>query len=174
MVVVLRRRLQLSGKALVFVTTSVVDRRPIFNDFKLADACISQLKEASDYFHASIMGYVLMPSHFHGLIGFPQIEHLSFFMQRFKANSAMAVKNILAKTDCSMRKSTFSLWQRRFDDLIIISNEQFRIKLEYIHNNPVKAGLISKPTHWKYSSANDWLNDSSESLKIDPDFWWNE
>jgi hypothetical protein len=31
-----------------------------------------------------------------------------------------------------------------------------RQKLEYIHNNPVKRGYVSDPTHWRYSSARNY------------------
>ena len=32
-------------------------------------------------------------------------------------------------------------------------------RLDYIHNNPVEAGLVSEPEHWKYSSAIDYAGD---------------
>jgi hypothetical protein len=40
-----------------------------------------------------------------------------------------------------------------FDDLVMSSKKQFRIKLEYIHNNPAKAGLITAAVGYPYSSS---------------------
>ena len=37
----------------------------------------------------------------------------------------------------------------------IIENEKFALqKINYIHNNPVVKGYVTKPEHWKWSSAN--------------------
>ena len=34
-----------------------------------------------------------------------------------------------------------------------------RQKLDYIHQNPVKRGYVSDPTHWRYSSARNYLGE---------------
>jgi hypothetical protein len=30
-------------------------------------------------------------------------------------------------------------------------------KMDYLHNNPVEAGFVSEPQHWKYSSVGDYV-----------------
>jgi len=60
------------------------------------------------------------------------------------------------------------LWQERFDDLMLKSERQFGIKLNYVHTNPVRAGLVAKPEDWPYSSYKDWLSQNKDS-KIDFD-----
>jgi len=44
------------------------------------------------------------------------------------------------------------------------------VKLEYLHNNSVKAGLVETAGDWKFSSASDWLEDKSGLLPIDKKF----
>jgi hypothetical protein len=66
-----------------------------------------------------------------------------------------------------IQRGRFSLWKPRFDDVIIISEEQMRTKLNYIHNNPVKAGLVSNPEDDRYTSAGDWLDNRPGLLPID-------
>jgi hypothetical protein len=39
-------------------------------------------------------------------------------------------------------------------------------KLLYIHNNPVKAGLVTKPEDYKYSSARNYINNDHSIIKI--------
>ena len=80
---VLRRRLKLKGQSLVFITTTVNNRAPIFRDDNIAEIVINQLKEALICFDVSMVGYVLMPSHLHMLLGFREIELMSKFMQSF-------------------------------------------------------------------------------------------
>ena len=58
-------------------------------------------------------------------------------------------------------------WQERFDDLVIKSDKQFRIKLKYIHYNPVKDNLVKDPSDWPYSSFLDWKNlDGKRRIKF--------
>jgi len=59
-----------------------------------------------------------------------------------------------------------------FDDLVISSEKQFRIKLEYIHNNPVKAGLVTTAVDYSYSSARNWVGEGKGLVEIDNDFCW--
>jgi len=66
------------------------------------------------------------------------------------------------------------LWKPRFDDIVIKSEKQFRIKLDYIHNNPVKSGFVISPTDWRFSSAGDWLDMQPGLIPIDKEYGWLE
>ena len=50
--------------------------------------------------------------------------------------------------------------------------EEFEIARRYIHNNPVKAGVVAKASDHRFSSASDWLSDRSGLVKIDKSFSW--
>ncbi|PKK82440.1 MAG: hypothetical protein CVT49_13725 [candidate division Zixibacteria bacterium HGW-Zixibacteria-1] len=171
---VVRKRLELHGPALVFVTTTIQEWTPIFQEEKLASLIVSQLKETIEHYRVSLVGYVLMPSHLHMLLGFKEIGKLSRFMQSFKILSSKLLKDSIPKSISGkfFNKNNFRLWKPRFDDLIITSEEQFRIKLNYIHFNPVKTGLVDNPTDWKYSSAGDWILEKPGLMPIDKDFTW--
>jgi hypothetical protein len=62
------------------------------------------------------------------------------------------------------------LWKDRFDDLVIESEETLRVKIEYIHNNPVRAALVSDPEDWRYSSARNYLRDDHSILPVATDW----
>lgn len=95
-----------------------------------------------------------MSNHFHLLLkikdGGPG---LGKFMQQ--------VKSISARLLFPEHKG---IWQERFDDVAIYTLEQFRIKLNYIHMNPVKAGLVGEAERYEYSSARDWKERIVESI----------
>jgi len=57
-----------------------------------------------------------------------------------------------------------SIWMEGFDDFIIRTNEQFAIKLNYIHDNPVRNNLVKLASDWKWSSVRFWLNDEPNSV----------
>ena len=61
----------------------------------------------------------------------------------------------------------FRFWMRGYDDLGIYSERQFRIKLEYIHNNPLKAGLVGRAEDYVFSSARDWIDGSTGLITVD-------
>ena len=48
------------------------------------------------------------------------------------------------------------LWQHDNHPIELWSNEVFDQKIDYIHNNPVEAGFVEKPEHWRLSSACDY------------------
>ena len=50
----------------------------------------------------------------------------------------------------------YQFWQQDNKPIELWSNETIEQKLNYIHTNPVKAGFVSEPWHWNYSSAIDY------------------
>jgi hypothetical protein len=65
-------------------------------------------------------------------------------------------------------ESEYQLWQEGSHPQAILSNEMILQKLEYLHNNPVKRGLVASPEHWLYSSAHEWLPGAVPALRCDP------
>jgi putative transposase len=54
----------------------------------------------------------------------------------------------------NVKKTQF--WQQHNKPIELWSAEVIDQKLNYIHQNPVKAGFVLEPAHWKYSSAMDY------------------
>ncbi len=48
------------------------------------------------------------------------------------------------------------LWQGRFFDRALRTVKQYNEKVEYIHLNPVKAGLVKRPEDWRWSSVREY------------------
>ena len=47
---------------------------------------------------------------------------------------------------------TGSFWEKRYHDRNVRDELEFRIKLRYLHRNPVERGLVESPAKWKWSS----------------------
>jgi putative transposase len=73
-----------------------------------------------------------------------------------------------------IHENRYNLWKPRFDDLVVWSGKQFKIKTEYIHNNPVKAGLVRDATEYEYSSARYWLLGEPGPIPIDKEWKWTK
>lgn len=166
---VLRKRLKITGPAIVFVTTTVYEWKPVLTQKNVADIIIKELNNIQLLFQLSVISYVIMPSHIHLLLGFQDIINLSKCIQGFKSVTSRQVKQLtLSELSCN----DYKLWKARFDDLIIQTERQLRIKMEYIHSNPVKAGLVEYAEDWLYSSSVDWLTTRRGLIKIDKEFQW--
>jgi len=99
-----------------------------------------------------------MPSHTHLLLIIDG-ERLAGFMRDFKKFvSQKGIRN------CGVVDSR--VWQYRYDRVVVHSEEIFRQKLEYIHRNPVKAGLCKMDEDWPWSSASAYLSDKSSPVPV--------
>jgi putative transposase len=137
-----------------FVTTTVRNHERLFSNPEKQTALREILRFCVKKHRACLYGYVLMPNHLHLLLrlegGGPQ---LSDFMRDLKSYSSKSVFPDLQ-----------GMWERRFDDVAIISEDQFHVKLSYIHDNPVRAGLVSTPGGYAFSSTQCWLSGVSDGL----------
>jgi hypothetical protein len=58
-------------------------------------------------------------------------------------------------------------WQRRFYDFNVWSEKKFKEKLEYMHANPVKRGLVLHPKDWPWSSWRHYALGEQGSIRVD-------
>ena len=87
------------------------------------------------------------------------LENISYVVKRIKGASAREINKYL--------KSSGNFWQKDFYDFNIYSEEKLREKLNYIHNNPVKHGLVKDPKDWKHSSWHSYYLNEDAIIKID-------
>jgi putative transposase len=156
----LRYRKLIKRQAVFFLTSSTFDRNP-FPGYPESLSTIEEIlfrtvRDKSVF----MMGYVIMPTHVHIIAGSKEGgPGISRFMHSLKGRVRI---ELIDKG---------KLWQDRFDDLVLTTEEQFYIKLGYIHNNPVKSGLMEDPGDWEFSSYLDWeKRDSSRGIVFD--FEW--
>ena len=60
----------------------------------------------------------------------------------------------------------FQFWVQDNHPIQLNNAEMLKQRLDYIHNNPVKAGFVVEPEHWKYSSAYDYCGGKQGLLDI--------
>ena len=77
-------------------------------------------------------------------------------MQQWKGRSSSRIKEFLFQflPEYGAKFSVKDpIWQVRFYSFEIYSTEKIEEKLNYMHMNPVRAGLVETPTEWRWSSA---------------------
>jgi putative DNA methylase len=93
-----------------------------------------------------LLAWVVMPNHVHVLIETLENHPLSGVIQAWKSYTSSTANQMLG------RQGNF--WQRDYFDRYIRDDGHLQACVEYIHQNPVKAGLVKRPEAWVYSSAN--------------------
>jgi putative DNA methylase len=89
--------------------------------------------------------WVIMPNHVHVLITPFEGYTLSSILHSWKSFTAKSANQLLGRT------GTF--WLEEYFDRSIRNEEHYNRVVEYIHNNPVKAGLCVATEEWGLSSA---------------------
>ncbi len=141
-----------------FVTTTFHKKKRHGNIPGVYQAQVESLEFLMSKYNIRIPGFVFMPSHLHLLLSIQGLE-LGNFIRDFKKYTAQKRLPELGVTDSP-------IWTTGFDRVALITENVFRIKLEYIHHNPVRAGLVTSPENWKWSSAGDYLAGVSGPLQI--------
>ena len=142
-----------------FILTSVTrDRTPVFSRGKAA----ALLEAIFIYYHQvmrfAMYGYVIMPDHFHLICRPSSRYNISEIMNAIKGDFARQF-NILR------RRVGEKIWQKKFHDHGIRSEHELIKKIEYVHNNPVNAGLVVSPNDWIFSSSK-WYESNQTKIKI--------
>ena len=112
---------------------------------------------------SNILCWCLMPNHFHFLIhanasSVIQIKDGSFPRQQF----SQSIKQLLSSYTKAINKQqgfTGSIFQQKTKSVCVIDNYKFYggTAFHYIHQNPIKAGLVKKMEDWNYSSFKDYV-----------------
>lgn len=117
-----------------------------------------------------------MPEHVHLLIGEPKKGTPSTVLQVLKQRVSRVLRGKWRSSSSAQLRLRFSasapdlpcFWQRRFYDFNVWSAKKRKEKLEYMHANPVKRGLVKNPAGWAWSSWSFYVGGEMGTLPIDP------
>src|SRR6267378_2394961 len=118
---------------------------------------LTVLEQVRRRYQFVVVGYVVMPEHFHLLTSEPQERTPSTVMQALKLGFARRVLIQMARRRDGAQAKIFErspqhIWQRRFYNFNIWTGRKRVEKLRYIHRNPVERGLVASPELWRWSS----------------------
>jgi len=142
-------RLHQSGD-LHFVTVSCFRKRAIFDTAEPRDTFLRILEETRLAYDFGVYGYVVMSTHVHLLLSEPRTKSLSVVMQ-------------VLKQRFSRTRFESEVWKTRYHDFNVYSGAKITEKIEYMHMNPVTAGMVTAPADWAWSSYRS-LNQGEDGL----------
>ncbi|HWW13236.1 MAG TPA: transposase [Candidatus Dormibacteraeota bacterium] len=143
-----------------YITTSCYQCRPLLDLPSRRDLFLEVLEHVRRRYHFVVVGYVVMPEHVHLLLSEPERGNPSV-MQAIKQGFARRIlgrlrSEVPAEQRCECDGEEH-IWQHRFYDFVLWTAQKRQEKLHYIHQNPVKQGLVEKPEQWRWSSARHYL-----------------
>ena len=157
-----------------FLTSVAKDRLPVFRTHTLKDVACKALDEARKSGRFALYAYVFMPDHLHvvtdsarsseetlrfinGIIGHRVIAHLK---ERHCESSLAKLRQ-----ETKRRNYRHSLWDHHPNVRLLLTEKMLMERVNYLHQNPVRAGLVERAEDYRYSSVRCW---SGKPLEDEP------
>ena len=163
----------------LYITIVAKDRLPVFQTDSLKIVACKALDEARTSTGFLLFAYVIMPDHMHLLTDCPKTS--ADVLRNVKGLTARRVidfvkehnyRSSLAKLRHEewKRKHSYSLWQQEKNVFSIFSEAMLMQKVNYIHLNPVRAGLVNRAVDYRWSSARIWQRQAQDDEPLMVDF----
>jgi REP element-mobilizing transposase RayT len=156
---------------LYFVTLQVVDWVDVFSRECYRKIIVENLCYCINHKGLEIYAWVIMSNHVHLLVKSEKGE-LSNTLRDFKSYTSKVIlteikeghesrkewmlRQFKSATLRHKRNAEYQFWAHDNHAEYLFSNKFIEQKLNYIHNNPVRAGIVLKAEDYKYSSARDY------------------
>lgn len=152
-----------------FLTTTVVGWIDVFTRKSYRDIVINSLRHCIHNRGLNVYAYCIMPNHLHMIVNCNEPFQLKDTIRDFKRFTSKAIISEIingkesrrdwmlshfktAGRQCPKNKN-FKVWQTGNHAIELFSKKFTWTKVNYIHQNPVKAGFVEKSEDWIYSSA---------------------
>jgi putative transposase len=123
-------------------------RRTVFHKDADYEAFLKAMAHACVEVPMPVLGYCLMPNHFH-LVLLPRADgDLSRWMHW--------LLNAHVRRYHKQHESSGHVWQGRYKSFPIEADDHLLTVLRYVERNPVRAGLVKRAELWNWSSAREW------------------
>jgi REP element-mobilizing transposase RayT len=163
--------------AAYFVTGTIVAWLAVFTTATRCCIVTESLEWCRRNKGLEIYSWVILDNHFHALLAAPDLARV---LADFKRHTARQIIEQLKLEDCKWllnqleyfcaahkAESRLQVWQEGSHPQEIVSDEMMGQKIDYIHANPVRRGLVTASEHWRFSSAHEWCLGGIPALRCD-------
>jgi putative transposase len=168
-------------QAVYFVTATVVDwidvfTRNIYRDILLNSFRFCQLNQG-----LQVHAWVLMPNHFHMICSFINNSNPGLVIKNIKSFTAIKLIDAIINNQQESRKQwmldlfeqngkanksnyRFQFWKHENHPVLLNNEKMYVQRLNYLHENPVRAGFVTGPQDWLYGSGIDYYTTNGKGL----------
>lgn len=161
-----------------FITCTVTGWADALTRPEYKDIILSSLMYCQKHKGLRIHAWVLMSNHIHLIIsaenGLPSVirDFKKFTSTKvvaaIKANVQESRKRwLLNMFEFAGDEDNVQFWQKNYHPIELSTGKLYRQRLDYLHENPVRAGIVREPQHYLYSSAIDYYEQQTGLLAVD-------
>jgi putative transposase len=157
---------------LYFASFAVVNWIDLFIRNEYKEILLASWRHCQAKKGLEIYGWCIMTSHVHMIIG-THGDKLENIMRDMKKHTSAALKEAIRQHPAESRRewmlwmmekagkensqnTNFQLWQQDNHPIELFDDKILHQKLDYVHYNPVVAGIVENPEDYLYSSARDY------------------
>ncbi|MBX9679476.1 MAG: hypothetical protein K2X38_11990 [Gemmataceae bacterium] len=170
---------------LYYLTYSVVEWLPIFISEASCKIIADSLAFCHRKKHLRINAYVVMPTHLHLMVFDADFDsnRLTETLKDFRKFTGRQLADYCQShfppcfSDVLRDQATADrerrLWQPSRHPMAILEEPFWQQKLDYLHDNPHRKGLVLRPEYWRFSSAAWYLSDgqADSDVPLSPIAW---
>ncbi|TAE27599.1 MAG: transposase [Cytophagales bacterium] len=178
------RRIQ-DPEAVYFITFATVRWVDVFTRPAYVDILLDSFRYCQQHKGLRIHAWCVMSNHIHLMISTKVSHHPSDVLRDLKKFTAKQIIEAIENSETgesrkdwmlwifkragmqNSKNKLYQFWQQETHPIEIFSNKFIDQKLNYIHENPVKAGLVDEPWEYRYSSARDYMNNTKGLLELE-------
>jgi putative transposase len=152
-----------------FLTFSVFRRRRLLDHDQPKRVLLGVLDDELQQHQASGVGFVVMPDHVHAIVWFARTGRLSRFLHGWKRKSSFQIRGWYRRRAARYFEEFAEgdrFWQAKYYWFEVYGKSKLEEKLQYMHENPVRAGLVEWATDWKWSPARCYESRRSVGVPI--------
>jgi len=156
-----------------FVTFTVVYWLDVFTRTEYRNIFLESIRHCQKEKGLEVGAWCIMTNHVHMILAGIGRNNLEDIIRDLKSYTSRHIRKYIENNPNESRKDwmiwmmrragqkksnnkDFQFWQHHNHPIELSSNEFIDQRLDYIHDNPVKAGFVEKPSDWLYSSARDY------------------
>ena len=164
--------------AVFFVTFSIVDWLPVFVSGAACEIITNSLTFCHQQKGLRINAFVVMPSHFHAIVFHESFDggRLESVVTDFRKFTGRQLCDFCARHlpvcfSKTLREKCGNDRERRFWQSsrhpVVIESERFwQTKVDYLHENPCRKGLVNRAADWRFSSAGIYHMDGQDRCDV--------
>lgn len=167
-----------------FVTYATVCWVDVFTRNTYKEILLESWRYCQAHKDLRIHAWVIMPNHVHMIISANDKATLPAIMRDIKKYTASMLLKAIKSNPQESRKEwmlrlfgqagaansnnkTFQFWQQSNHPILLDTLIKTRQRLDYLHENPVRAGFVEKPEDWTYSSGIDYYTERKGLISIE-------
>jgi REP element-mobilizing transposase RayT len=172
-----------AGVGVYYVTFTVVEWLPVFIDEQACKIITDSLNFCIHNKSLRVHAYVIMPTHMHSVLfdaefNAERLKHSLDDLRKFTGRQLLdySSKHLPDSFTEEFHKQAGKDRERRFwqpsqHPVGIVSEGFWKQKVDYLHDNPCRKGLVLQPEDWRFSSARYWTMRQKGDVQLSDVGW---